>query len=163
VQGGRPTSAFEDGDFTPKPLGASALIEGSIEARYRFWGPLSVAVFLDAASVGAKFGGTATVFTPGFGLRYLSPVGPIRVDVGYNPRPDESLSVITELSQPRDSGWLRAVGVSQGLTGTALDTFAAQTGLYQISAQRTFNPATGTGLGGVLNRVTLHLSIGEAF
>ena len=27
-----------------------------------------------------------TVFTPGIGIRYLSPVGPIRIDVGYNPR-----------------------------------------------------------------------------
>jgi outer membrane protein assembly factor BamA len=148
--GGRFTSAFVDGDFTPKPLGGSTLIEGSIEARYRFWGPLTFAAFIDAGSVGAKFGGTATVFTPGVGLRYLSPVGPIRIDVGYNPRPDERLSVITELI-PSDSTWLKARGVTQ------------RTGLYQIGTQRSFNPANGTGLGGVFNRLTLHLSIGEAF
>ncbi len=146
----RKTSDFEDGDFTPKPLGASTIVEASIEARYRFWGPLTFAAFVDAGSVSAKFGGSATVFTPGIGLRYLSPVGPIRVDVGYNPRSSEQLSVITELV-PSDSTWLARVPTTQ------------RSGLYQIGTQRAFNPATGTGLGGFFNRLTIHLSIGEAF
>lgn len=160
---GRYTSAFLDGNFTPKPLGASALVEGSIEARYHLRGPITLAAFVDAGSVGAKFGGTATVFTPGIGVRYLSPVGPIRMDIGYNPRPNELLSVVTELSQPRDASWLRRVGEAQGLTGSDLDTFSQRTGLYQIGTQRSFNPANGTGFGGILNRITVHLSIGEAF
>ncbi|MES3034684.1 MAG: BamA/TamA family outer membrane protein [Gemmatimonadota bacterium] len=143
---GRPTSNFEDGDFLPKPLGGEAMVEASIEARYRFWGPLTAAVFVDAGSVGADFGGTATVFTPGIGIRYLSPVGPIRVDLGYNPRSREQLSVITEL-QPRDASW----------------SAPRTEGLFEIPAKRGFNPATGTGFGGIFNRLTLHLSIGEAF
>ncbi len=161
--GGRALSDFRDGDFTPKPLGASTLVEGSIEARYHISGPFTLAAFVDAGSVGAKFGGTATVFTPGIGVRYLSPVGPIRMDIGYNPRPKELLSVVTELSQPRDASWLRRVGTAQGLTGADLDTFSQRTGLYQIGTQRRFNPANGTGFGGILNRITVHLSIGEAF
>ena len=164
---GRATSNFRDGDFTPKPLGASALVEGSIEARYRISGAFTLAAFVDGGSVGAKFGGTATVFTPGIGVRYLSPVGPIRMDIGYNPRPNELLSVVTELSQPRDSSWLRQVGIARGIVNKpgdpALDNFTTQTGLFQIGTQRSFNPANGTGFGGILNRVTLHLSIGEAF
>ena len=147
---GRYTSNFEDGDFLPKPLGAETLIEGSIEARYRIYGPLTFAAFIDAGSVGARFGGRATVFTPGVGLRFLSPVGPIRVDLGYNPRTDERLSVITELV-PSDSSWLAARGLSQ------------RSGLFQVDSKRSFNPANGTGLGGIFNRLTLHLSIGEAF
>ena len=143
---GRATSNFEDGDFQAKPLGAETLVEASIEARYRVWGPLTAAVFIDAGSVGAQFGGTATVFTPGIGVRYLSPVGPIRVDIGYNPRSREQLSVITELA-PRDVSW----GASRA------------EGLFEIPAKRGFNPATGTGFGGIFNRLTLHLSIGEAF
>ncbi len=146
---GRPTSNFEDGDFTPKPLGGSSLFEASIEARYRFWGPITVAAFLDAGSVSASFGGRATVFTPGVGVRYLSPVGPIRVDIGFNPKVNENLVVITELI-PSDASWLAPITDQR-------------TGLYQISTQRSFNPATGTGLGGIFNRLTLHLSIGEAF
>ncbi|MBC7843245.1 MAG: BamA/TamA family outer membrane protein [Gemmatimonadaceae bacterium] len=146
VVNGRRTSQFEDGDFIAKPLGGEALVEASIEARYHFWGPLTAALFLDAGSVGAEFRGTATVFTPGIGIRYLSPVGPIRVDLGYNPRSREQLSVITEL-QPRDASW--------GAPRTS--------GLYEIASTRAFNPATGTGFGGIFNRLTLHLSIGEAF
>ena len=146
--GVRPTSSFQDGDFLPKPLGAETMIEGSLEARYHLTGPFTVAAFVDFGSVGAKFGGTPTVFTPGIGIRFLSPVGPIRVDLGYNPRPDENLKVITELA-PRDTSWL--------------PPGASTKGLYQIGNTRTFNPATGTGLAGVFNRLTLHLSIGEAF
>lgn len=143
---GRPSSNFEDGDFLAKPLGGEAMVEASIEARYHFWGPLTVAAFVDAGSVGAEFRGTATVFTPGIGIRYLSPVGPIRVDIGFNPRAREQLPVITEL-EPRDASW----------------NAPRTSGLYQISTERGFNPATGTGFGGFFNRLTLHLSIGEAF
>ena len=159
----RARSDFIDSDFLPKPLGAETMIEGSIEARYRFWGPLTVAAFVDAGAVGARFGGSPTVFTPGIGFRFVSPVGPIRVDVGYNPKADEQLSVVTELSQPRDAGWLLNEGMARGITGPALTAYSQRTGLYQIGTLRSFNPANGTGLGGIFNRLTLHLSIGEAF
>jgi hypothetical protein len=36
------------------------------------------------------------------------------------------------------------------------------TGQRELS-ERTYNPAAGSGLGGFLNRATIHLSIGEAF
>ncbi len=137
------TSNFVDNDFLAKPLGGEAMLEASIEARYRVWGPLTAAVFIDAGSVGAQFRSTATVFTPGIGIRYLSPVGPIRVDLGYNPRAREQLSVITELD-PRDASW----------------NASRTSGLFEIRNTRSFNPATGTG---IFNRLTLHLSIGEAF
>lgn len=147
---GRLPSDFVDGDFLPKPLGAETMLEGSVEVRYKLRGPLSVAAFIDAGSVGAQFGGTAAAFTPGIGVRFLSPVGPIRVDLGYNPRLTEELRVITELV-PSDAGWLAARGIEQ------------REGLFQINSTRSFNPANGTGLGGIFNRLTLHLSIGEAF
>ncbi len=143
---GRLVSNFEDNDFMAKPLGGEAMIEASIEARYRVWGPLTLAAFVDAGSVGAQFRGTATVFTPGIGVRYLSPVGPIRVDLGFNPRAREQLSVITEL-ELRDASW--------GAPRTE--------GLFEIPNKRGFEPATGTGFGGIFNKLTLHLSIGEAF
>jgi outer membrane protein assembly factor BamA len=145
----RPRSNFVDGDFTPKPLGAETLVEGSIEARYRLFSRFTVAAFVDAGSVGARFGGTATVYTPGVGIRFLSPIGPIRMDLGYNPRASENLSVITELA-PRD-------------IGAAWNTANSGIGLFRINETRAFNPATGTGLAGVFNRLTLHLGIGEAF
>ena len=151
IVNGRQTSSFTDGNFLPKPLGAESMVEGSIEARYRLGGPFTFAAFVDFGAVGAKFGGTPTVFTPGIGLRFLSPVGPIRVDLGYNPRPRELLSVITEIVYARDSSWLAARGSKQ------------KSGLYQIDTKRSFNPANGTGFGGAFDRLTLHLSIWEAF
>jgi hypothetical protein len=56
-----------------------------------------------------------------------------------------------------------ARGIMNTDTDKALDRFTTQTGLFQIGTQRSFNPANGTGFGGNLNRITLHLSIGEAF
>ena len=143
------TSTFSDGDFTPKPLGAETLAEGSVEARYRLSELFTLAAFLDAGSLGTTITGTTTVVTPGLGVRFLSPVGPIRVDVGYNPRSQDQLRVVTELA-PRDEWW-QTVGIPR------------TSGLYQIDTRRAFNPATGTGLGGAFNRITIHLSIGEAF
>jgi outer membrane protein assembly factor BamA len=37
----------------------------------------------------------ALAWTPGVGIRYTSPIGPIRVDVGYNPAGSERLAVVT--------------------------------------------------------------------
>jgi len=39
--------------------------------------------------------GTGAI-TPGIGVRYLSSVGPIRVDLGFNPSRSENLAVVTE-------------------------------------------------------------------
>jgi outer membrane protein assembly factor BamA len=174
-----PLSDFVDGDFTPKPLGAETLIEGSIEARYRLFSKVTLAAFIDAGSVGASFGGTATVYTPGVGVRFISPIGPIRLDLGYNPRLRDNLSVITEIVSARDRPWIcqRQFNLSGNTPCTSAQlssqavTDAAQDGrLFTIDNSRSFNPATGTGFRGgdnpfgrFLNRLTLHLGIGEAF
>src|SRR5690606_3346324 len=48
-----------------------------------------LAVFVDAGHVAAAgtdlFSGNPIRFTPGVGLRFLTPVGPFRLDVAYNP------------------------------------------------------------------------------
>ena len=101
---------LDDGDFVPQPLGGTALLEGSVEVRaplpfYR--GKFVGAVFVDGGIVGKAslqtFGdlrnitaGTGAI-TPGFGVRYESPVGPIRFDVGINPRVSEDLAVVTSV------------------------------------------------------------------
>jgi outer membrane protein assembly factor BamA len=132
-------------DLTSLPTGGTSLIEGSIEYRFPFlMKNLQAAVFLDGGYVGA---GTSNVtegkaaITPGFGVRYLSPVGPIRIDLGIRPSLSDSLTVITEVTQPDGSHRL-----------------------VQLSMKRDYNPVEGgSGISKILNRLALHLSIGQAF
>jgi outer membrane protein insertion porin family len=137
-------------DFIPQPLGGTSLLEGSIE--YRVPLPLGntirnwvAAVFLDGGVVGQGnirgfqsiskiIKGTGAI-TPGFGVRYESPVGPIRIDIGINPNRAEDLAVVTAV---RDSA-----GVSH---------------IVPLSVTR--NWVQGKTL---LNRLALHFSIGEAY
>ena len=115
-------------------------MEGSIEARFPIWGQLSGAGFIDAGVVSQKTSPDLPrrkgAVTPGFGARYQSPVGPIRADIGLSPGGSESLPVITE-------------SIVNG-----------QKTLVRLQQRRTYAPTSG---GGFLNRLVLHLSIGEAF
>jgi outer membrane protein assembly complex protein YaeT len=131
---------LEDRDFEPRPLGGNFVVEASIEARFPVWRELIGAAFLDAGFVRQKTDPTLPehrgAITPGFGFRYSSPVGPIRADIGFNPGTTETLPVITE-------------NVVNGLKT-----------LVTLQTRRTYSPASG---GGILKRMVLHLSIGEAF
>jgi outer membrane protein assembly complex protein YaeT len=70
-----------DGD----PLGGRSLVEMSVEIRRTIVGNLGGAVFVDAGQVGLDE--TPAIddlqVGTGVGLRYKSPVGPIRVDLGF--------------------------------------------------------------------------------
>ncbi len=72
--------------FNERPLGGNAVFEGSIEARFRAGDRWSVAGFVDFGQVWKNVDDRAPlVATPGAGVRFSSPVGPLRLDVGYNP------------------------------------------------------------------------------
>ncbi len=96
------------------------------------------ALFVDAGYVSQRtdpdLPRSKTAVTPGFGIRYLSPVGPIRVDFGINPGRPEDLPVVTE------------------------DVVDGRTQLVTLAERRRFTVGTR-----VLDRLVLHLSIGEAF
>ena len=110
------------------------------------------AAFLDGATVrGSRLESTAgneavrihgaSAITPGVGFRYKSPVGPIRVDLGYNPKPRQQLYVVT------------AVRDSLGLPR-----------LVRLDHQRNFSDVgTQKGILSIFNQVMLHLSIGQAY
>jgi outer membrane protein insertion porin family/translocation and assembly module TamA len=139
-----------DANFTPQALGGRTLLEASAEYRFPIYQQLGGAVFVDGGIVGEGNLQTATsgtsAITPGFGIRYLSVVGPIRVDVGINPLTTERLVVLTEDATGR-------IVVVSGPLGTPAS-----------ASQRVYAPArTEGGLQGLLNRVSLHLSIGQAF
>lgn len=71
---------------TNDPLGGRSLFEGSIEARRPIWGPIGGAIFLDFGQVSLKAFDPPIddlQFAPGFGLTYDTPIGPLRVDIGF--------------------------------------------------------------------------------
>jgi outer membrane translocation and assembly module TamA len=85
---GRPDTLDEDGF----PLGGNALMIFNMEARARIVGPVSAVGFLDTGNVfrrAADIDLTQLRSAVGVGLRYRSPVGPIRFDVGFKVRRDE--------------------------------------------------------------------------
>jgi outer membrane protein assembly factor BamA len=72
------------------PLGGLSLVEGSLELRRPIWKQLKGALFMDFGQVSRRsfdlpFGDLK--FSPGFGLGYVTPVGPIRLDIGFPIKP----------------------------------------------------------------------------
>jgi outer membrane protein insertion porin family/translocation and assembly module TamA len=68
------------------PLGGLSLIEGSVEVRRPLWGDIGGALFLDFGQVSTQSFDVpidALKFAAGFGLTYRTPVGPLRLDVGF--------------------------------------------------------------------------------
>ena len=138
--------------FTPKPTGGNSLIEASVEYRMPWRLKMEWAVFVDAARIGGSVlrdpdtharielpGKTA--ITPGVGFRYKSAVGPVRVDMGFNPKRTERLKVVT----------------------TALNAQGRETLVMLDDEREIVSGGTATGFFGLFNRVTLHLSIGQAY
>jgi outer membrane protein insertion porin family/translocation and assembly module TamA len=69
-----------------RPLGGLTLWEASVEVRYPILGPLHGATFVDASDVTREVGkirANVPHISPGLGLRYATPVGPLRLDAGY--------------------------------------------------------------------------------
>jgi outer membrane protein insertion porin family/translocation and assembly module TamA len=143
-----PNKVGKSSAFVPRPTGGTSVIEGSVELRVPLMHRLDGAVFVDAAVVGngsfqglkdvtslTNFGQGTGAITPGVGVRYNSPVGPIRVDFGYNPRLTENLPVVTN------------------------DLVNGVPKLVALPLQRTWTDGRNTFLG----HLVLHLSIGQAY
>jgi outer membrane protein insertion porin family/translocation and assembly module TamA len=139
-------AVLSDQEFTVRPLGGNQLLEGSVEYRFPIVGALGGAAFVDGALVGSGTGNesepvhAAGAVTPGIGIRYYSSVGAIRIDLGLDPITTEELIVLTQ------------AGVGPNAH------------LVEVTGRRIYAPAlTEAGFTGFFNRVTLHLSIGQAF
>lgn len=68
------------------PLGGFSLWEASLELRFPLYGPLRGAVFVDMADVSPymlDFRWDRPHLSAGVGFRFGTPVGPVRLDVGY--------------------------------------------------------------------------------
>jgi outer membrane protein insertion porin family/translocation and assembly module TamA len=156
-EGGVFVKKIKDQQFTPRPLGGTSLLEGSVEYRFPlpFLSSLGGALFVDGAAVGERVldplgGGLSTLanlvhgkaaITPGFGVRYYSPVGAIRIDLGINTSQSEQLAVVTELVK-NGRRELVPLDLPRRYSATGSETAAWRN---------------------ALNRIVLHLSIGEAY
>jgi len=72
-------------DVNGEALGGKSKFEASIELRTRFGKHIGTAVFLDTGNVDEAFGAfdpARVRWAVGFGIRYFSPVGPVRLDAG---------------------------------------------------------------------------------
>jgi outer membrane protein assembly factor BamA len=82
----------EPGDTIGSATGGTQMLVGSAELRFPSpWmsDVLRLAAFVDAGHVSAPgtelIAGRGLRFTPGAGVRFITPVGPFRLDVAYNP------------------------------------------------------------------------------
>jgi outer membrane protein insertion porin family len=156
AQCGLTADGLRDRDFQVRPLGGTTLLEASVEVRLPVWRQLVGAVFVDGAILGeGDLGGITKgtgAITPGFGVRYESPVGPIRVDLGLRPTLRRPLPVITQDTDSTGRATLLALSPTGRCTE---DTTGCRTFPDPASRERFFTRLT--------NRLTLHLSIGQAF
>jgi outer membrane translocation and assembly module TamA len=95
--------SFKESELGPEdsrgePLGGEVKNVVSLELRQRIYRRLFCAVFGDYGNVALKAQDPWDNFRPavGVGLRYGLPIGPVRLDVGFNPakRPHENLYAI---------------------------------------------------------------------
>jgi translocation and assembly module TamA len=94
---------FDNGN----PIGGTAINAGSVELRQRIGMNFGTAVFLDAGNVSqnlSPFNGQLKTGA-GVGLRYYTPIGPIRLDVAVplqrrsGPNPDDAFEIYIGLGQ----------------------------------------------------------------
>ena len=149
------------------PVGGNSLVVANLELRLRspvLPDVLQFGVFVDAGDVWNRggvstFGGYQIKVTPGVQVAALTPIGPVRVVVGYNPyrqstgplyyetntgngalpcvAPSNTLKVIVDNSVPTNPQLVQAPGVCSG-----------------------YNPPANNSFG---NRLTFGLAIGQAF
>ena len=78
-------ASHDPGAFDERPRGGDAQLELSFELRRYLSERWSLVFFGDAGSVSQRITELRDIqWTPGMGLRYASPVGSIRLDIGYN-------------------------------------------------------------------------------
>lgn len=154
------------GVFDVRPAGGEVLLEGNVELRFPLpmgGGKLRGAAFLDSGQVWATTGDVSLdelVATPGVGIRYLSPVGPVRVDAGFNLQGPRSLPVLTTSLEACMATTEGCVKVPSGRT-----TLRNTEDIVVLANRVDYDPYTDglDTLNGFFQRFQLHFSIGQAF
>lgn len=88
---------YQDGEASPldsigESVGAEVYLMGHVELEFGLLRGLSSVLFVDAITVGqslSDYPGNEFLWSVGLGLRYQTPLGPLRAEYGYNPDPRE--------------------------------------------------------------------------
>ena len=150
------------GAFTPQPTGGTRLLEANLE--YRF--PLTArafqgVVFADFGQVwaeGQKVSLGDLAWTPGFGVRYYSVIGPIRLDLGYRSTGGEHLPAVTSQVAPCVVDSVVAENPCTPLFPGASTGFARASYLAVLQPLVPFDDQLS-----FVERLQLQFSIGQAF
>jgi len=136
----RRLAAENPGAFDQRPRGGNAALEMSLELRQRLTDRWAFVLFLDGGGIWEDLSAIrAPTWTPGTGIRFLSPVGPLRLDIGYNPSGPTALPVVVSLEDGN---------------------------LIELPNPVIFDPFTFDSpslLTEIFRRFQIHFSIGEAF
>jgi outer membrane protein assembly complex protein YaeT len=79
-------------DDSEEPVGGTSLVEGTVELRFPIWRDLKGVLFLDAGQVDLDpftWRLEDVFYSVGTGLRYRTPVGPIRLEFGHVLNPED--------------------------------------------------------------------------
>jgi len=82
-------------------LGGKSYLNLQLEANYKIYKKLYGAIFFDSTIINAqeyKFSGDR-IDTIGFGLRYKTPIGPVKIDVGFNVHNKKDYAISIMLGQ----------------------------------------------------------------
>lgn len=154
--------ALPEDIFLSRPSGGNAVLEGNAELRFRIpERSVGGSVFVDFGQVWPRAGDASfgsLELTPGLGVRYDTPIGPVRMDVAYRFSDPEPLPVVTSQVRPFDPDRDRDEDRLRGPDGQPLP-YVMSDELAVLEPRVPF----GGGDGDTLRRVQLHFSIGEAF
>lgn len=142
--------------FSALPTGGSRVLEGNAELRFPLGSWLEGVAFTDFGQAwGADEGVDISEIqvTPGFGVRFPSPVGPIRIDLAFSPRGEQELAVITRQLRAFDPA-LDEPGDQLMVNGMTIP-FVQSTQLALLTPLVFYRESD--------SRFQLHVSIGQAF
>ncbi|MCE2454576.1 MAG: BamA/TamA family outer membrane protein [Gemmatimonadetes bacterium] len=145
--------------FLARPTGGDWVFEANLETRIGLSNLFEGVLFADVGQVWNNPAGVSlseVEVAPGLGVRYASPIGPLRLDLGYHFRAGEELPVVVPLILPYLDGEdpeSRLVVDGRPVPWVQSSTLA------RLKAERGWGEAPGLSV----DRLRLHVSIGQAF
>jgi outer membrane protein assembly factor BamA len=149
---------LEDNVFDPRPTGGTRLLEGNLELRFPVVGPtVEGAVFVDVGQVWPDAIKLSELeVSPGFGIRYFTPIGPVRVDLAYRFTGGQYLPVFTTgIINPEEGD----EGDLLDVPGDSSQEWVRGGGLVALTPPVLWGESPAWSL----QRFQIHLSIGQAF